>query len=232
MQYSFDIDIATQYDVNVAIFLNNMAFWTKKNQANEQHYYDGSYWTYNTLEAFHELFPFWTTKQLRIVIDKCLSEGLLIKGNYNETKYHRRLWYALTEKGLELFKLPICPKGQIKLPKRANQVAQKGKYTITDINTDIKPEQEKSAPRKRRALICDSFYPNQENQKLCDKTATKCGVTGMYIIKKFIDVQKRYSTQSDDFNVNFKEFLLRELPSRKSGENSSAKNAASYLNRD
>src|SRR5690606_9437487 len=90
-------------NVNVAIFLNNLAFWIHKNQANKKHFHDGRYWTYNTQEAFTELFPYWTRQNLRTVIKYCIDNNLIIKGNYNETTYDRTQWYSLTDLGLSLF---------------------------------------------------------------------------------------------------------------------------------
>ena len=103
MEHSFNVGIATKYNVNVAIFLNNLAFWIHKNQANKKHFHDGRYWTYNTQEAFTELFPYWTRQNLRTVIKYCIDNNLIIKGNYNETTYDRTQWYSLTDLGLSLF---------------------------------------------------------------------------------------------------------------------------------
>lgn len=103
MHHHFDIGIATKYGVNVALFLDNMAFWLSKNVANKRHFHDGFHWTYNSQEAFLKLFPYWSRQNLRTVINKCLDEGLIITGNYNETKYDRTGWYAFTEVGLNLY---------------------------------------------------------------------------------------------------------------------------------
>lgn len=50
-EYHFRADLAGLYGVDGAIFLHCMAFWTAKNRANERHYHEGRYWTYNTLKA-------------------------------------------------------------------------------------------------------------------------------------------------------------------------------------
>jgi len=69
--------------------------------------------------------------------------------------------------------------------------------------------------RKERGLICDNFYPGHENQKLADKTAMATGKTGMYLIRRFIDVMKKYDVKDYDFDKRFREFLLKEMPARK-----------------
>jgi hypothetical protein len=171
MNHSFDVGIATKYGLNVAIVLNHIAFWVQKNQANEKHFHDGRYWTYNSIKAFQVLFPYWSFKQMRLILDKLKETGLVITGNYNETGYDQTQWYALSDEALELFGLPkavdksaaICPNGQIESPKRARSFAQKGK-PIPDINTDIKTDNK-------------SFYKNdqkinKQKDSLSDKSTT------------------------------------------------------------
>lgn len=136
MIHSFDSEIAKEYGLVEAILLQNFAFWIAKNEANERNYYDGRYWTYNSVKAFQELFPYITTKQLRRALDHIIDEGLIITGNYNADRYNRTLWYALTEKGKCIF-----PIGQMDFTKKANGFAPEGKCINTDnkqqiINTD------------------------------------------------------------------------------------------------
>ena len=107
MNHSFDIEIARTYSVDIAIFLNNIAFWLIKNIANRKHFHDGTYWTYNTQNAFLEIFPYWSRQSLRRIINSCIEKELMIEGNYNDFKYDQTKWYALTSKGLELFKIEI-----------------------------------------------------------------------------------------------------------------------------
>lgn len=135
MNHIFDVDVAKQYGILEAVMLNNFAFWIAKNKANEAHFHDGKYWTYNTVSAFEELYPYATKKQIRNALDKLRSEGLIETGNFNENRYDRTLWYTLTEKGVS-----ICRHGQVDLPYRANGDAPEGKpipYINTDTNTDV-----------------------------------------------------------------------------------------------
>lgn len=103
MQHSFDIEIASTYSVEVAILLNNIAFWTQKNILNNQHFYENYFWTYNSYDAFVELHPYWSASTIKRTINKAIKDGLLIKGNFNTKRYDRTNWYALTHKGLSLY---------------------------------------------------------------------------------------------------------------------------------
>jgi len=104
MNHSFDVEIAKKYGVNVATFLENIAFWINHNIANKQHFYNDMVWTYNTQDAFTLLFPYWSRQNIRTIVNKCLSENLIIiTSKHNKKKYDKTTWFALTEKGLSLF---------------------------------------------------------------------------------------------------------------------------------
>ena len=139
MTYTFDTILAKKYGVNEAIMLNNFIYWIAKNEANDKHFHDGRYWTYNSVAAFEKLFPFWSNKQVRNVLASLERQGVLLKGNYNEQKYDRTCWYAFTD----AFVKSISQNGKIDLPKTANGIDEKGE-PIPDNkpnvkNTDIKP---------------------------------------------------------------------------------------------
>ncbi len=110
-QHHFNIEIATKYGVDLAIFLDNVAYWTRINIANRNNFHDGRYWTRNTQQAFSELFPYWSVDQLRRIIKNSVSNDLLVEGNYNRTGYDQTKWYALTDLSLDLFsiKTPLEP---------------------------------------------------------------------------------------------------------------------------
>jgi hypothetical protein len=97
LEYSFNVDIAQMYGVEESIFIHNLYFWILKNEANGRHWYEGRHWTYNSMAAFSELFPFWTTSQMRRIISNCVAKGAVIKGNFNKSNYDRTTWYALSE---------------------------------------------------------------------------------------------------------------------------------------
>lgn len=109
MQHSFDIKVAEEYGIAEAILLQNFSFWLAKNKANNQNLHDGRYWTYNSIKAFKELYPYLTENQLRRTLAKLIKEGLVVTGNYNESTYDRTLWYALTDKAMALLGVDLRP---------------------------------------------------------------------------------------------------------------------------
>ncbi|WP_346961085.1 hypothetical protein [Faecalicatena contorta] len=141
MVHTFDSKIATRYGVNAAILLQNLFYWIDKNRANEKHFHDGYYWTYNSIKAFEEMFPYMSAKQIRSALEKLENKGIIVSGNYNSSTYDRTKWYAITEEGYKLFDCGtcICQKGKMDLTEKSNQFDREGE-PIPDINTDIKPD--------------------------------------------------------------------------------------------
>lgn len=140
MHHSFDISYAKQYGVDEAIMISNFQYWLKKNWSNDKHRYDGRTWTYNSVASYEKLFPYWTGKQIRRVIESLVDKGVLIRGEYNKNVYDRTSWYAFVDESTFLFE-------NIDLPIWANQDAHLGK-PIPNINTDSKPNKKTNTDRQ------------------------------------------------------------------------------------
>ena len=142
MEHSFDVRIAKEYGIEEAIILNNMYFWIEKNKANNQHFYDGKYWTYNSKKAFAELFPYMSERQIDYAISNLIKKGLIEKGNYNKVGFDRTLWYSITKMGYCI--LQNCEMEATKLLNGTNKIVEPipdNKQQIektTDIKQDIK----------------------------------------------------------------------------------------------
>ena len=110
--HTFDPEIAVQVGVNSAVVYRNLVFWVRHNEANRRNFHEGRYWTYNSLAAFDEQFPYLTAKQIRTALDKLVEAGLIVKGNFAEDRFKRANWYSLGE--------PICPDGQMEQSETAD----------------------------------------------------------------------------------------------------------------
>jgi hypothetical protein len=142
MQHSFDVDIAVEYGILEAIILNNLWFWIKKNEANKVNYFDNDYWTYNSVRAFGELFPYVSQKQIQTALKHLENEGLIKTGNYNKSTYDRTLWYAFDTQGKS-----IMQKSKMEVPKKENGLVENVE-PIPDINTNINTNNKENIKRK------------------------------------------------------------------------------------
>jgi len=160
MEYSFDIDFAKKYGVDEAIMIKSFQYWIRLNKANKSNFYDGHYWTYNTISALSELFPFWSEKQVRTILQNLLKLNILIKGNYNKFGFDRTIWYAFQNeaeflqinkskkaKAISKIEKSILPNGQMELTKKENatsQIVNTIPITNTITNSITNTDKEKS----------------------------------------------------------------------------------------
>lgn len=97
MQYAFDMALAQAYGVNEAIFVHRLYWWVRDNAANGRNYRDGTHWTYDSLAALTQIFPFWSRRQIEGVIARCRDKGLIRTADYNTDRRDRTTWYTVTE---------------------------------------------------------------------------------------------------------------------------------------
>ncbi len=218
MQHSFDIAIAEKFGVNVAIFLNNIAFWVKKNEANKKHFYDGRYWTYNSSEALSALFPYWSSDQMDRLIKKCTSLNLILVDNFNETTYDRTRWYGLTDKSLKLFNMTI-PRNRGMDPAESRNGSREIAEPIPDNKPDNKPNKRERAVA--HTTLSTDFKPDKETKALFKETVNRCHIDPEELQDKFIDLCKTTNKVSADWNAELRNFLRREKPSSKKQFNQS-----------
>lgn len=133
MQHHFDVELAKQYGMVEAVLLNHFEYWIELNRANGKNYFEGRYWTFNSMKAFAEIFPYLSEKKIRNALKNLQDAGLIMTGNFNKSAYDRTLWYAFSD-----FAESILPKRQMEVAEKANQNSQKGE-PIPDNNTGDYP---------------------------------------------------------------------------------------------
>lgn len=96
---SFDNDLALKYGVNEAIILNNLQYWVRLNKCNksEKNFVDGKYWTYQTYDALHNIFHYWSLKTIQRTIASMVNQGLIIVAQHKKSQHDRTNWYTLTD---------------------------------------------------------------------------------------------------------------------------------------
>ncbi len=138
MEHSFDIYNAKRYGLNEAIMIKNFQFWIAKNKANGSHQYDGKTWTYNSVKAFEELFPYLKPSQIRRCLESLVEQGVLIKGEYNKNPYDRTSWFAFNDESTFLIK-------QLDLSNLTN-----GDLKFDNSHTDSKPNNKSNAKKEKK----------------------------------------------------------------------------------
>lgn len=192
--------VALRYGLEEAIFLDSIVYWYRENRANNRNFEDGRWWTYNTISAFQELFPYWSAKQIRRIANSCRDQGALLVGNYSEDQRDRTIWYTPGDDLLALYGLLedaetdncICPNGQMQLSKRADSFAQTGKCNKETCNThDIPP----IVPQGDDALFNRFWaaYPKRKGKEAARRAWRKLqpDMALCRVMAKALDRQKR-----------------------------------------
>lgn len=138
MKHYFTVEIAQKYGVNAAIILEHLCFWQQKNMANKKHFYDGKYWTYCSIKAFHEILPYLSEKQIRTAINKLKKEKVIFVANYNKVKYDQTHWYSVDNSIFQKVIFHFAKRANGK-GKRTNGNTEKGE-PIPDNITDNIPD--------------------------------------------------------------------------------------------
>lgn len=95
-------EVAKECGVNASLLITNIYFWCEHNKTNNINYHEGRYWTYNSMKAFSQQFPYLTRRQIEVALKKLEDAGLIITGNFNKVAFDRTKWYTVSEKGIAL----------------------------------------------------------------------------------------------------------------------------------
>ncbi|CAB4128340.1 hypothetical protein UFOVP100_25 [uncultured Caudovirales phage] len=231
--HHFNIKVAIDFDTDTAIFLNNMAYWLNKTIANRKHFYENNYWIYNSRTAFVDIFPYWTDKQIRRIIDNCIKNELIIKGCFNKSSYDRTCWYAFTAKAFSYYTnlesqfnsakdemgQSICPNGQMAPPLGSlaesyilsigpngpMEYAQTGQpIPYNKIDNKISTKEREKASR---SSIPDNFSSSQCHLNL----ASENNIDLAQEEKAFIDYYKAHGKMMVNWDAAFSNWLRKSL---------------------
>lgn len=143
MTHWFETEVAKEVGVKCAVLFSHIAYWVEQNERNKTNLKDGKYWTYNTMAAFQDMFPYMSYNQIRRGIEKLRQEGFIVTRNYG--KRDKTLWYTLGDKGIAYRRLQYMrisdvdgqwQKCQMQLAKMPNANGKNAKSTIiTNNNT-------------------------------------------------------------------------------------------------
>lgn len=210
-KHHFNTNLAFEVGLASATIANHIHWWIEQNRDNERNFYDGHYWTYNSIEAFTKTFWYLTKRQIETALNKLIDNGYLIKGNYNKSKLDRTLWYALTDKYFRLMEgkkensiqqncEPHFTKMQNALNKNEECI-----IGITNIKTtDIKPDLETKDARE--------VLNTQEPARLHEQTKTQSSPICQKAFFETSDFQAQDNiTQTDlDYLNTFSNSLTQE----------------------
>jgi hypothetical protein len=177
-----NLALAVEYGTNESLFLTNLCFWIEKNKANKVHFHNGRYWVYNTMEAWAELFPYFSKDQIRHLIDKLKRKKILLVGTFNRTRYDRTQWYSVNDEVLSLYtsgsipekeskheEKPICPPGQMDVGDLPHPSAPQGEWMWEKSHIEVADFPDRSGQ------IPTPIPYNKPDKKQADAASSKTG---------------------------------------------------------
>ena len=162
----FRAEDACSYGDREAIMISYFRYWITKNRSNGKHFYDGHYWTYNSIAALKKIMPYWSDWQIRNTLNSLINKGILIEGNYNKAGYDRTKWYAFSNEALFL---DICGNQQMDLPKTTNGIVENHKPIPVSIPIS-KPIRKKENNKKKESFTPPSL---EEVEEYCKERNNK-----------------------------------------------------------
>lgn len=124
--------LATAIGLNEALFLQQLHYQLRL----RQHLIDDVPWVFNTLEQWHELFPFWTVRTIQRIITTLVQLELLISANHNTNRQVQTRWYTINYGKLETRSVSISP----------GQIGQLGRSKCPTVLNPKTPFKERNSP--------------------------------------------------------------------------------------
>lgn len=78
VNHVFDVNDAVNHGLEKAVILANFKYWIKSNLANNRNIYAGMCWTYNTVEALAELFPYINATKIGRILRAMEKDGVIL----------------------------------------------------------------------------------------------------------------------------------------------------------
>ena len=220
MIHSFETEDAAKYGLVEAVMLNNFRYWIAHNKANGAHQHDGKTWTYNSVKAFETLFPYLTGNQIRRCLESLVTQGVLVRGNYNSSPYDKTSWFAFSDES-------FCLVDVADLPIRKGDTAQS--------EADIKTTTKTKTTTTRETVIPENFEPNETAVTLANET----GVSIAAELPAFTDHHTANGSTFKDWQAAFRtwirksaQFAKRDQRGRPSAMTASNRQTLSFAERD
>ncbi|MBQ2395569.1 MAG: hypothetical protein II304_00825 [Bacteroidales bacterium] len=219
MEHSFNVQFAQKYGIEEAIIVHNFYFWLRKNIANEKHLHNGRYWTYNSNNAFTQLFPYINKTKIFRVLKHLEECDIILKDNFNTSVWDKTLWYSFSDHGLcELYAFGYDVTDFGKMNHRDNQSETTIPYNKHTDNNKEKEIDKSISKKDEESEFIDRMYALYPAK--CPKRGTTTGKShkDKQRIKKLLkaytmeEIEKVFQHEIDEkydkqYMQNFSTFL-------------------------
>ena len=74
MTHSFNVELAVKYGIEASLIIGQIDYWCRKNKEKNINFYEGRYWTFNSMKDMSKMFPYMTERQIRYNLENLRKE--------------------------------------------------------------------------------------------------------------------------------------------------------------
>jgi len=98
----YSVSIAKEVGPAASIFILHIYMQMKKNESDSKFHIDGEIWVKTPVHKLSSCMYGPSRKQVILTVNKCLRNGFLEKGSFNDSGSDNTCWYTLTAKAIKL----------------------------------------------------------------------------------------------------------------------------------
>ena len=102
MKQVFHAGIAGKYGMAAAVLAEHIWLEVKENEFQGRHRYGGHVWMRCSIPMFAARMPYLSEGMVKAGLRLLVKDGLIVKGEFNHSRFDRTSWYAFTAYGRKL----------------------------------------------------------------------------------------------------------------------------------
>jgi len=137
--HSFSVEYAKLYGIECATLINHFQFWINQNSKTNKNFHDGKTWMYQTQKEIAAVYNYWNRDVVQRLLKKLVDFGVLIRGNYNKSKFDNTAWFAFENEKMFIdvqFRTTTCLEKKTPLCETAQYIpntnTNTNTYTVND----------------------------------------------------------------------------------------------------
>jgi hypothetical protein len=99
------VEFAKDFGMLESLIVNQILYWSERSGQT----IDGKVWIYNTVEQWHEQFPFTSERSIRRALRKLENLGFIQSDRKEAQWWNQRKWYSVNRETLEPYISPMRP---------------------------------------------------------------------------------------------------------------------------
>ena len=146
-----------------AVIITQLHQWIEYNKKHKKNYEDGYYWTYGSMEKWHEEYfdILGSIKTLRRVFNRLEKKGYLIVSNYNKLKFDKTSWYRVNYEKFNSLKKEYRDGQNDHTDEDEMTISQVDKMTISQVDNLTTP-----IPNNKNIIKNNNISYHQSNNNI------------------------------------------------------------------